>query len=565
MNKWLFVFFIAFNQFAWAQFPLQELDSLVLSETENRFSTGYKKSPIELKTKATQNLREVLRSEPSFGFKDYSPGGISTLSVRGSSSSQSQVFWNGIPLNSITLGQSNLNTIPVLDGQQISVLYGGGETGSYPGSIGASIYIDQALHFQKKERLVYGFNRASFGSQSQMASFSKSNEQFDLSIMWSTQQSDNNYTFYNPLLDSYQEREKSLNKQLFTAFHFAFKTSEYSYLKTDAFFNQSQQEVPPALALGTPQDLQQQDENDRTIVLSWQSVRRIKSEIRFGNRQTDFAYRDPNTSIFSSIKTNQNFLNLNAKTQLNERHILALEANFERSEAESTGFESAQNQLFSFLNFNYKTQFNKCLNSSLNLKTVKRDQHQPKFLVSYGLDYLKNKTYRLYGFVGNNIRYPTFNDLFWKEIGQPELKPEKSIQSELGLEWLKHKNLNSSFSVYYTDVKDWILWLPSSSGTWKPQNAYHVISKGFDFQLTYEASAKKNALNWFSGFYGNLGSVKNQSTNRDLIYTSTYQAQTKLGFQYKAFRCSSDLNFYSKRYISTDNSGYLPAYQLLNL
>ena len=46
MNKWLFVFFIAFNQFAWAQFPLQELDSLVLSETENRFSTGYKKSSI---------------------------------------------------------------------------------------------------------------------------------------------------------------------------------------------------------------------------------------------------------------------------------------------------------------------------------------------------------------------------------------------------------------------------------------------------------------------------------------------------------------------------------------
>ena len=60
-----------------------------------------------------QTSEELLGKSSGLYVKQYGPGNLATISIRGSSASQTQLFWNGIPVNSPTLGSSDLALLPI--------------------------------------------------------------------------------------------------------------------------------------------------------------------------------------------------------------------------------------------------------------------------------------------------------------------------------------------------------------------------------------------------------------------------------------------------------------------
>jgi outer membrane receptor protein involved in Fe transport len=80
---------------------------------------------------------------------------------------------------------------------------------------------------------------------------------------------------------------------------------------------------------------------------------------------------------------------------------------------------------------------------------------------------------RLRAFYKRIFRMPTFNDLYYTDIGSISLKPEYTTQYNVGVQYDKYlkkgiiKNVNFRADAYYNEVKDKIIAIPKGNGQYR--------------------------------------------------------------------------------------------------
>ncbi len=118
-----------------------------------------------------------------------------------------------------------------------------------------------------------------------------------------------------------------------------------------------------------------------------------------------------------------------------------------------------------------------------------------------------------------SLRMPTFTDLYYSgptNIGNPNLKPEKSVTFEGGFK-LSKNFINGHAVIFYRHEKDIIDWVKMEGDeVWQPQNLTLLNSLGTEIQLQYNLRKQfgkpfPNKL-IFSYFYNNL-----QKDNFDFV------------------------------------------------
>lgn len=86
----------------------------------------------------------------------------------------------------------------------------------------------------------------------------------------------------------------------------------------------------------------------------------------------------------------------------------------------------------------------------------------------------------------NTFRVPTFNDLYYRRLGNINLRPELAREYSLGLTWNTHykamKYLSVTVDGYYNDVKDKIVAFPSMY-VWRMANYGKAEITGIDLTL----------------------------------------------------------------------------------
>ncbi|PJE79172.1 Vitamin B12 transporter BtuB [invertebrate metagenome] len=86
---------------------------------------------------------------------------------------------------------------------------------------------------------------------------------------------------------------------------------------------------------------------------------------------------------------------------------------------------------------------------------------------------------RLITSYGTAYRAPTFNDLYYPGAGNPELKPETAVNREMELRGL-HPLGQWSVSIFQNDIKNMIAWTPDYSGIYKPDNVKSARIRGVE-------------------------------------------------------------------------------------
>ncbi len=90
---------------------------------------------------------------------------------------------------------------------------------------------------------------------------------------------------------------------------------------------------------------------------------------------------------------------------------------------------------------------------------------------------------KLYGSAGTSLRMPTFTDLFYNgptNLGNPDLKPEKSVNYEGGLK-LSFKGFTGNAETYYRKGKDLIDWVrENETEKWQTRNLTRINTRGFE-------------------------------------------------------------------------------------
>ena len=148
--------------------------------------------------------------------------------------------------------------------------------------------------------------------------------------------------------------------------------------------------------------------------------------------------------------------------------------------------------------------------------------------------------------IGKAFRAPTFNDLYWPNSGNPDLKPEHGWAYEVRFESSPLQNLFAALSLYMRNVKDRIFWLPAKDGLWQPQNVNHVSIKGLDIEIrsqinefvdiyvegTYLNSIQRNSEVVYDFYDGmaDTGLTIIEEVERDAVFTPKYIVSSKINF-----------------------------------
>ena len=163
---------------------------------------------------------------------------------------------------------------------------------------------------------------------------------------------------------------------------------------------------------------------------------------------------------------------------------------------------------------------------------------------NFGAIYKINKKNRVRGSIGKAFRAPTFNDLYWPQGGNPDLKPETGWQAEIGGESEISNNFIVRASLFKREIKDMIAWAPDASGSWKPSNVDKHSTWGAE--LEFNANLTKQVSSRISYIYLNAKQRKKieaykekkapfvpcNKINFDLNYQSNFGLKVSINGQF---------------------------------
>ncbi len=149
------------------------------------------------------------------------------------------------------------------------------------------------------------------------------------------------------------------------------------------------------------------------------------------------------------------------------------------------------------------------------------NNNQLDFFPGFDAQYKANSQITLFATLDNALRLPTYTDLYYKgpaNIGNSALTPEKSINSEIGIQYKKQavSIAVSYFNRYSNNTIDWAKMADSLK--WQPLNVNHLQTDGMDASVAYYT---KGILNKLSVDYTYIDMKLLQSENYKSYYALT--------------------------------------------
>ena len=207
---------------------------------------------------------------------------------------------------------------------------------------------------------------------------------------------------------------------------------------------------------------------------------------------------------------------------------------------------------------------------SLNLRQLAYPKDLVPFLPGLGLDWMlfesDQTSLHLKTAFGLGLKLPTLNDRYWEPGGNPNLRPEKSQNGEVGFQLKQTGNFSWSqrLTYYRMQVDDWIIWLPKGA-IWSPENIREVHNQGLEYQG--ESTWTTGHLTWQANISYTYSSTRDltQEGSQQLPYSPKHQGNA--GLQVKRKDLALDLSgFYvGPRSIASGDSRILEGFALGNL
>ena len=562
---------------------LREVQVMDFAKKTPFFRVEQQLDSLVTKSYTNLSLAQLLSEHTFVAIKNYGAGSSATISIRGTNASHSRLFWNGISLNSPMLGLFDFSIFPVDATSSVAVLYGGQSPEFGTGAIGGIIKIDDKLQFKSTIKLNYSQQFGSFGLEGNSFSVGIGNKRFQSKTSFNRATSVNNYRYkdYQQFSSPTVELQNAGTLQQGIYQSFAFKINEKRILKLNSWFQYNDRNIAPTLGLRNNVSVQ----TDRSFRNSLQYEEKINDKLELNvvlGYINDFLLYKSRLKVGDSIAvilSSQSISEVysfrgNLTYQLSDETSLKFlgEANNERASVYEYRGNKSRNR-YSLAGIAGREFGKKAFISA----SVRKEFNEKASPITGSL----NTNFTVFGkngidistSVSTNYALPTLNDLYWRPGGNPDLKAEESTNFDLKL----NKSLTigkvkfySSFSTYYTIVKNWILWQPSAiyNGNWSPQNLRRVRTSGFESSNEIKLLSKNNSFS-FRVNYALTNAINTKSISqsdasngKQLIYVPKNTGLAQFIYGYKSFQLRYGVNYYGYRFTTSDNSSFLPSYLL---
>ncbi|MCF0072379.1 TonB-dependent receptor [Dyadobacter sp. CY261] len=545
-----------------------------------RFMSGLKIQPIDSAVLAQarfQNISDVLSAFTPIAFRNYGPGQLSTSSFRGTSANHTAVLWNGLNINAPTLGQTDFSTIPVAGFDQLSVQYGSSASVIGSDAVGGSILLDSRASVQPFHASI-GRQQESFKNHQTHADLRYTTS---LNSLWSFS---GKTAFYDGRMNNNYPKPFRRNYQLLPT-----ETFQKGIVQDLFFQSKKDQEISAHVWLTDNKLILTPDEQGRemTRTTAYRTMLRYRigtltSRTAWVRDIIDYAKGDlsrPDHSVTDKFATRieKDFLinigsNLNTvsiKTGSEWTHYRSRVPGYDRSPI-------SENRTDVFLLTRW--QATSRLITSVNLRQGLVSSFNPPFTPSIGIEFnvVQKEDYKLIakGSYGRSYRVPTLNERYWKDLGNPDIRPETGWNKEAGLEQTFKSafggTLRTSATFYHNRIKEWTYWNPSRN--YRVENLQQVLARGLELQMSYQRQTRSWLAGLDAGYALNRSSQEKAYDNysqdivgKQLVFVPEHSANANAFIQYKFTRLTGQFQGSGKRYTTFDNSQFLDGYGLVNL
>ena len=161
--------------------------------------------------------------------------------------------------------------------------------------------------------------------------------------------------------------------------------------------------------------------------------------------------------------------------------------------------------------------------------------------------------------VHHKERLPDANELYWQPGGNLNLKKEAASGLSTGLKWsrsgiqtAKAPQLELQWSARADAIEDWIQWVPNGSGIWTPQNVKEVRYAQSKFRVKYEKEK------WKVLFFAEPIFSKGRNQSNQAWFQTTYSPKWRSGSNLElnclGLRWVLEAQAIGKRYTDEENS-----------
>ena len=544
-----------------------------------------------LQSKSTSSLAELLIQHSPVFIKTYGPGGVSTASFRGTTASHTLVLWNGFQLNAPTLGQVDFSTIPVFLADDVSLNWGSG-TSNNSGGLGGTVNIDNTNRFGDGLLLDLKQTYGSFNTWGSFLTVGNYGKKFSFRVKAYRNSSDNDFEYENLATIPHQQM-KQRNAE-FVDYGVMPEMSLMlgnNVISVSSWNQWNDRNLPPIMpnVFNVNSEEWTRDNFSRNF-LSFKTYwntggLQLKSAAFVENQRYFLLTRNPVTDdTVTFINSENHSLVLhqiaNLEQQLYKSWTLKAKLQWDHEQVRSNNYEGEkQRDLVSAYTALDGEPFD-CAKLSLTARYDWTDGKPmglfPTATFSYQLPFYKAMSFTL-GY-SHNYRNPSLNDLYWYPGGNPDLLPENGRTVDLAAKYGLQKGpftMELRTGIYFSNVKNWIQWMPTSYRFWVPENVAKVYARGIENHIEAEF-VKENWKITLSGNYVFTVTTDEsekafaQGTNgKQLIYIPRHHANFFLNTQWKTWNMSYTLEITGRRSTSYNEQQFfaydLPPYALLHV
>ncbi|MFA5778872.1 MAG: TonB-dependent receptor [Elusimicrobiota bacterium] len=507
----------------------------------------------EIKNSDAKNVGEILENKT--GIVEVSKygtlGSQSELRIRsgGASAQQVLVMVDGRPVNDTSLGSANLTEIPSENIERIEILRGPASALYGANALGGVVNIITKKATAVKPKTEIGIAKGSFNTQNYKMNFTARPGKLNIFLSGGKN-----------ITDGFRNNSDYNATDLSAKIGYDFEKYGEFYLSNG--FLTSKLGVPGTnntplgdwdnhkeRATSSP-NANQKDEKfysqlEHKIIIANAP---LKTNLYWDAQKR--TYKDPDW--FTNTVSEPENMGFNSQLEISNM-VIGIDERTERFERTDNTVSTINKKRNNYAGFIQRTfEINKLsLTPGIryDYNSSYKDSTNPRVAGVYKL----TEKIKLSANIGTAFRAPTFEDLYSPYIswgigdtqGNPDLKPEKSIGTDMGCEYKISESLLSKITLAYIDIQDLIEWKNVSTDAtydkYRPVNVGAALSRVCEFELENKISKNlSHNLNYTfleswgkeTGTYKVLQYTPKHRLNYSLDYLAPLKLHTKLGVEF---------------------------------
>ena len=554
----------------------------------------------EIQNRQANTVADLLSAQPGVALVTQSASGGKGVRIRGSNRNQVLVLLDGIPLNDPLTGEVDLSLVPAGMLQSVTIRTGGGSAEYGAGAFAGVIELETRSRPLDSMQLISGLG--SFGRQTVSGSLDGSRHRWDYTLSAGYQTVQNDYPYEYSLPDGTSVRAERKNADFRLRSVHASLQHEFApgRFRLRGFLLGSRRGMPGTVFQWSPYARARDSHAGVSFSFEHQGTRSsLAIHSAFGHAVSNL-HNDPPAEAplkyrtvpsYSSRYSHQSAQGaFRYRYRLNDRALLEGDlqyrlTGFRQQQADRSSGVPGRAREYSLgpgvggtLQFPLGGQ--KLLLSirpavryaavSLRHRDSRYGYPFWSYALRSALTYQGRALWSLYVDRDHSVRLPTFGDLFYQDfrvVGNPDLLPERSNETSLGLEIKPsaHATISLGGEIFRKSVMDQIIWVTGSFGNFTPTNTDAYIT-GQNVTLTW------NGLDgrlFGSLYYQHLQALDQTSNHayyrKYLPFRPRIRGQATLGIRFRSVRLRYHHRYSGRRYATRSNTIALPPYQVGDL